>query len=165
MLTVIPRTDSFARSRDGSSIPPWMSWAVLNTTKIPDIWSDACPGAILHACHDLTEDAVPGRHKLTVCAQRACLTTGHCSACWESLDGDNPEVRRQRLAWLSVGLMATSSGWRDDGVLIVPSLLSFSSPQPPRKSASQTQGVTTHNDHLFVQGRTHRRHGRVYHLW
>ena len=37
--------------------------------------------------------------------------------------------------WPSIGLMATSSGWRDDQVLIMPSLLSYSSLRPPRKSA------------------------------
>lgn len=65
--------------------------------------------------------------------------------------------------WPSIGLMATSSGWRDDQVLIMPSLLSYSSLRPP-KSASSPLGATTRNDYLIVQGRAHRRLSRVYHL-
>lgn len=69
MLTVLPRTDYSERSGDGFSLPLRMVWAALNMTNIPDASSDAGVGAILHACHDLTEDAVPGRYKLTACAR------------------------------------------------------------------------------------------------
>ena len=46
-----------------------MNRAGLNMTNFPNISSDAGVDAILHACHVLTEDVVPGGYNLTACAR------------------------------------------------------------------------------------------------